>query len=370
MKSDPRKKNIFDSFPSSSKKDWIDVATNELNDPNPFEKLKISGQGVTVYPYYDVSDPINTPFQLSVSNDPYKSNRAWENLSIIRIHKPEISNQEALLALQSGADGILFSLHDNSFSETLLKNIQWQHCSLRFFAQQGQESFFLSLHEFALKQGLNKKEISGSIFWKFPANDFLKLISAFKEFKKFQSLGIILIEKESKQEMISNALAQAVHFIDSATALGIPVSQIVGQIAFSVPVGANFFLEIATLKTLRRLWYQIIHAYDSSIPSEVHIHAYSTTFTKSQLQPHANMIKSPTAALAAILGGCDSLSIEPEDYKNSTSTRIARNVSSVLLEESHLGLVADPTVGSYYIDNLSDQLAKSSWQLFQQQVVS
>src|SRR6187402_1968744 len=154
MNSDSIKKNIFASFPSSSKKDWIDVATNELGGADPLEKLKTSDYGLTVHPYYDASDQVATPFQLSLSKDSYKSNRAWENLSVVHVNNPSKANKEALLALQSGADGILFLLSQELFSEMLLKNIQWQHCSLHFLAHPNQEIFFLSLQEFASNQSL------------------------------------------------------------------------------------------------------------------------------------------------------------------------------------------------------------------------
>lgn len=364
------KKDILDSFPSSSKKDWTLIASKELEGGDPFQKLKKSNQGLTIYPYYDVSDDVNTPFPLSVSPEIYKSNRAWENLSVVYPGDMRSANQEALLALQSGADGILFSLDHNPFSELLLKSIQWQHCSLRFFAKKGQEKFFLSLNDFAIKQNANPKELQGSVFWNSVPDDLIELTNAFEKFEKFQCAGIRLEPHESKQKMIADALTQSLHIIDTATHHSVPVAQIIRQLAFSVPVGTDFFLEIAVLKTLRRLWYQICRAYDASAhAADVHIHAHSIAFTKPEFQAHANLIKSSTAALAAIAGGCDSLSVEPEDPKNVTLSRIARNVSSLLLEESHLGLVADPTAGSYYIENLTDQLSQSSWKLFQERTV-
>jgi methylmalonyl-CoA mutase len=80
------------------------------------------------------------------------------------------------------------------------------------------------------------------------------------------------------------------------------------------------------------------------------------------------MLKSATAAMSAIFGGCDGLTIFPESDEDSMMARIARNVSSVLREESHLSKVADPTAGSYYLDSLIEQLADQSWRVFQKQM--
>jgi methylmalonyl-CoA mutase len=77
------------------------------------------------------------------------------------------------------------------------------------------------------------------------------------------------------------------------------------------------------------------------------------------------MIKATTAAMAAIAGGCDSLTITPEDESHETMSRIAINVSTILREESHISKVADPTAGSYYIDSLTHQLSEKAWEKFQ-----
>jgi methylmalonyl-CoA mutase len=77
------------------------------------------------------------------------------------------------------------------------------------------------------------------------------------------------------------------------------------------------------------------------------------------------MIKSTTAAMASVLGGCDALTILPEDENNTTMNRIARNVSAILREESHLNKVADPLAGSYSMDTMVDAISKKAWTLFQ-----
>ena len=86
---------------------------------------------------------------------------------------------------------------------------------------------------------------------------------------------------------------------------------------------------------------------------------------EERLQPHGNMISSSVAAIAAIAGGCDSLTIIPEDETNETMVRIARNVNNILREESHFGKVSDPIAGSYAIESMVHQLASEAWKDFQ-----
>ena len=79
------------------------------------------------------------------------------------------------------------------------------------------------------------------------------------------------------------------------------------------------------------------------------------------------MLKSTTASLAAVLGGCNSLTVYAED-DSLMMNRIARNISSVLREESYIDKVADATSGAYAIEKMVDEIAKASWLDFQQHV--
>ena len=80
------------------------------------------------------------------------------------------------------------------------------------------------------------------------------------------------------------------------------------------------------------------------------------------------MISGTVAALAAVAGGCDSLTVVPEDENNATMARIARNVCNILREESHLTKVADPMAGAYAIEIIVNELAIAAWKDFQHNV--
>jgi methylmalonyl-CoA mutase len=80
------------------------------------------------------------------------------------------------------------------------------------------------------------------------------------------------------------------------------------------------------------------------------------------------MIKATTSAMAAICGGCDILTVEPENTSDATIQRIALNVSSVLREESFLNKVADPTAGSYFLESLVNELCEKAWAIFKAKV--
>ena len=169
-------------------------------------------------------------------------------------------------------------------------------------------------------------------------------------------------------EEIATALAQVVRQIDFLTDRGVPLRLALQVPAFQVNVDIDFFLNIAKLKVIRILWHNVVKSFDALADVPIYIHACSPVWSKNEYQPNGNMLKGTTAALSAILGGCDALTILPEDSNNSTMSRVARNVSSIIREESQLSKVSDPTAGSYYLESLINQLSIESWQLFQKKV--
>jgi methylmalonyl-CoA mutase len=85
-------------------------------------------------------------------------------------------------------------------------------------------------------------------------------------------------------------------------------------------------------------------------------------------QPHGNMLKGTTSSIAAVCGGCNSLTVYCEDESNTMMQRMARNTAVILKEESYLSKVADPLAGSYALEAMINDLAKESWKRFQSKV--
>jgi methylmalonyl-CoA mutase len=164
---------------------------------------------------------------------------------------------------------------------------------------------------------------------------------------------------------------RADHFHDSgatavqelAFALGASVDSLAAgnrAISFVFGVGSNYFFEIAKLRAVRLLWEQVIRAF--GISAEMRLHARTAIANKSIYDPYTNLLRVTTEAFSAVIGGCDSLIVEPFEF----AERLAANVQLILKHEAHLDEVADPAAGSYYVDWLTDALARKAWKLFQQ----
>ncbi len=352
-------------FASSSKKEWIEAAKLELEGTGLDEKLKLQIDGIAVFPYYDQSDLPEGDFQLPPSQNEFLGPRAWFNVPRITVINPTDSNEKALWSLNSGADGVLFELSGTADASVLLKDIELPHCCMTFLAGIGHEAFF---HEYAALASAKKYGpplMSGAIFWDACPAGFLGLMKKFRGWDQFHVLGIAAGEIGPPTELIGTLLAKAVKQIDFLVDQGVKINEALHSVAFSVSIGNDFFLETAKLKTLRRLWIQVARTYDPHNPAPIFIHARVKAWENQEYQPHGNMLKSTTAAMSAIFGGCDALTVEPGEKHHEMMNRVARNVSSILREESHLGKVADPTAGSYYLENYMDHLAQGAWKRFQ-----
>jgi methylmalonyl-CoA mutase len=136
-------------------------------------------------------------------------------------------------------------------------------------------------------------------------------------------------------------------------------SSSVKTIHLNISVGGDFFMEIAKLRTLRKLTNFLLSQYN--IKATVHIHAQTTLINKSVVDSYNNMLRSTTEAMSASIGGANSIVVLPFDVEfnsqNDFSSRMARNQQLILKDESYLDKMADVACGSYYIEKLTDLIA-------------
>jgi methylmalonyl-CoA mutase len=130
-------------------------------------------------------------------------------------------------------------------------------------------------------------------------------------------------------------------------------------------------MEVAKFRALRQLWS---HAAGSlGVKSEdrrIHLHVRTSALTKTACDVHTNILRATTEALSAVVGGCDGLHVGAFDAAHGApgelARRIAQNTHAILAEECDLTRVIDPAGGSYYVEWLTDQVARRAWSLFQE----
>ena len=166
------------------------------------------------------------------------------------------------------------------------------------------------------------------------------------------------------------AIATAIAYLRAGDAASIAPEDVARGLEFRVVAGPDQFLEIAKLRALRRLWASVLQACGVG-PEGRRSPTYAQTSRRmvSSLDPWVNMLRATTAAFAAAVGGADGITVVPFDEPHGMGVtdpgplgrRTARNTQLVLLEEASLHRVADPAGGSWYVEALTDQLARAAW---------
>lgn len=174
----------------------------------------------------------------------------------------------------------------------------------------------------------------------------------------------------SAVEELGCSFAAGVEYIRELQQRGLEIDDIAPRMTFALSVGNDFFMEIAKYRAARLGWSQIIASFGGSdVSRKMHIHASTSTFNKTHVDPWVNMLRVSTEAFSAIAGSVDSLHVGPFDEifrrPNSFSRRIARNVQIILRDEGHFDKVIDPAGGSWYVETITARLAEKAWESFQ-----
>lgn len=175
----------------------------------------------------------------------------------------------------------------------------------------------------------------------------------------------------SEAQELAAVLATMVKYLRSCEAAGIATADALPRIAVNLAVDADQFLGIAKLRAARQLVWRIADACGSGpAAAKVQYSAITAWRMMAKRDPWTNMLRTTIACAAAGLGGADRITVLPFTFAlgkpDRFARRIARNTQIVLQEESSLGKVVDPAGGSWYVERLTDELARKAWALFQQ----
>ena len=161
-------------------------------------------------------------------------------------------------------------------------------------------------------------------------------------------------------------LADGLEYVRAAIAAGLDIDAFAPRLSFFFGVGMNFFMEIAMLRAARFLWHDMLKPFNPKNPksSMLRTHVQTSGWSLTQQDPYNNIIRTTLEALAAVLGGTQSLHTNSFDeavgLPTDFSARIARNTQIIIQEESQVCHTVDPLGGSYYIESLTDGIIKEA----------
>jgi methylmalonyl-CoA mutase len=169
---------------------------------------------------------------------------------------------------------------------------------------------------------------------------------------------------------VAVALATGLAYLRSLTAAGLSVDDAAQQLAFEFSVGRDFFVEIAKLRAARTAWAQVVQKCGGGASAQTMVvYARTSRRTKTQRDPWVNLLRGTAESFAAAVGGADAITTAGFDEvlgeSDEFGERLARNTQHLLRHESNVHRVVDPAGGSYYVESITEGLAKLAWDKLQ-----
>ena len=197
-----------------------------------------------------------------------------------------------------------------------------------------------------------------------------------REMPKFNSISISGYHmQEAGADLVQElgfTLADGREYVRTALARGMDVDEFAPRLSFFFAIGMNFFMEAAKLRAARLLWHRVMQGFGAQKPESLMLrtHCQTSGVSLQAQDPYNNVVRTAYEALAAVLGGTQSLHTNALDEAIALPTafaaRVARNTQLILQEETGITHVVDPLAGSYYVESLTAEMAEKAWALMEE----
>ena len=240
------------------------------------------------------------------------------------------------------------------------------------------------------EQGVDRSLLSGTIqndilkefmvrnTYIYPPEPSMKIVADIieftsKEMPKFNSISIsgYHMQEAGADNVLELAytLADGMEYVRAAMSKGLDVDDFAPRLSFFFAIGTDFFMEIAKLRAARTLWAKIMKDFGAKNERSLILrtHCQTSGVSLTEKDPYNNIIRTSYEALSAILGGTQSLHTNSFDeaiaLPTDESARIARNTQLILQNETGVTKTVDPLAGSYFVENLTEELSKKAWDI-------
>ena len=308
---------------------------------------------------------------------------SWEVVQEYFVDDEKKVNLRVLNDLNKGATSLLFYVLPGVNLQLLLKNVEWPHVEIHFISEGAAMNLWNQIKTLSEIRKWKLDDLRGSINVDTlenlarTGNYFIDLESDIRDLQGW------LTERPEKL----NSVCVNANLFQNAGApadlqLGIALSMLheyydrLGdagwkQVWMNLAVGGRYFMEIAKFRAMRILWSRLLDVYELDHDTyRMRIHADSSLRNKAIFGPHNNMLRSTTEAMSAAIGTADSIGLrsynstykENDDYGD----HMARNIQLLLKHESFFDQVIDPASGSYFVEQLTEELCNKAWKRFQE----
>jgi methylmalonyl-CoA mutase len=385
---------ISDTFPGYSREDWQDMAEKALKGA-PLSRISTkTADGLAIDPIYSRGEG-KAPMAMRAAQAPWDVCQKMDHPDAAK------ANEQALLDLNNGTNMLAIPFAGcasargyglQADAETLAKALDEVLLDLIKIRLEGGVTGRIAASAFAdvvAKRGYEPADLSVSFgldpIGAFASTGILapdwaeraaKMIATIKELKEKGFKGpFITVDGRpyhdagaTDAQELAAVLASIVAYWRALEEAGFDASEALSMMDVTLSVEANQFGSLAKIRAMRHLWARLLQASGVAfIP--LTIHAETSWAMMTRLDPWVNILRVTTASFAAGVGGADSVSVLPHTaalgLPDGFARRVARNLQTLLLEESNLYKVTDPAAGSGFVESLTTEIAQQAWSLFQ-----
>jgi len=245
----------------------------------------------------------------------------------------------------------------------------------------------------AEEQGVSEEQLSGTIqndilkefmvrnTYIYPPEPSMRIVADIiaytaERMPRFNSISISGYHMQeagaTAEQELAYTIADGLEYVRAARSRGLDVDAFAPRLSFFFAIGMNLFMEVAKLRAARLLWSRVMRQFDPKKPASLMLrtHCQTSGVSLTEADPYNNIVRTAYEALAAVLGGTQSLHTNAFDealgLPTDFSARIARNTQLILSEETGVPRVVDPLGGSYYVEWLTSTLAERAWGLIEE----
>jgi methylmalonyl-CoA mutase len=408
--------------------DWKALAAKELKGRDPDDLVWHTPEGIPVKPLYTAADtggidhvdslPGFEPFVRGVRGTMY-ANRPWTIRQYAGFSTAEESNAFYRRNLAAGQQGVsvAFDLathrgYDSDHPRVvgdvgkagvaidsvedmkiLFDGIPLDQMSVSMTMNGAVLPVLASFIVAGEEQGVDQAQLSGTIqndilkefmvrnTYIYPPAPSMRIVADIigytaEHMPRFNSISISGYHMQeagaTADQELAFTIADGLEYVRAAKARGLDVDAFAPRLSFFFAIGMNFFMEIAKLRAARLLWSRVMSEFEPKNPSSLMLrtHCQTSGVSLTEQDPYNNVVRTAVEAMAAVLGGTQSLHTNAFDealgLPTDFSARIARNTQLIVAEETGIPAVVDPLGGSYYVEALTNDLAEKAWALIEE----
>jgi methylmalonyl-CoA mutase len=413
------------SFPAKSLADWDALARGELKGAAPDGLAWTTPEGITVKPLYTAADleglahlggmPGFAPFVRGPRATMF-ANRPWTIRQYAGFSTAEESNRFYKEGLRNGQMGlsVAFDLathrgydsdHPHVVGDVgkagvaidsvedmkiLFDGIPLDRMSVSMTMNGAVLPVLAGFIVAGEEQGVDRAKLSGTIqndilkefmvrnTYIYPPSPSMRIVADIigytaRHMPKFNSISISGYHMQEAGatcvQELAFTLADGLEYVRAARARGLDIDAFAPRLSFFFAIGMNFFMEIAKLRAARLLWARLIQPFGPKKAESLSLrtHCQTSGVSLTEQDPYNNVVRTTIEAMAAVLGGTQSLHTNSFDealaLPTPFSARIARNTQLILAEETGIPRVVDPLGGSYYVEHLTASIAAEAMKL-------